>query len=131
MNDQQCYSCHESSAVTATTCIYCGARLERRRAEMLVAAVSEVTRDFKFSIGAIADSMASCYTTFSDDAEGLRECLDDCRAQTAMAEFAEKLHRQLARTCMDVLWNKGNVDSVPELRKKIVEQFFADVAEFK
>lgn len=131
MNDQQCHSCYESSAAMATTCIYCGARLEPRRADMLVAAVSAVTQEFKFSIGPAADSMASCYATFTDDAEGLRECLADCNAQTAIAEFAERLHRQLAKTCVDVLWAQGNIDAVPELRKKIIEQFFADIAELK
>ena len=50
-----------------------------------------------------------------------QDCIDNCDAYTLLAEAAERLHKELVLTCLEVIWGGGHIDPIPfekEVRKR-------------
>lgn len=92
------------------------------KAALFAAAATAATRDFKISIGPVTDCTARCVRLPKDSPER-KQCLQDCKEAEAIAALAERLHRELARTFLEVIWQKGNIDPLPELARQIVDRF--------
>jgi len=117
-----CPSCRSEIDAQAATCARCGLAVRRSRAEMMIAAVSVVTRGFRIELPS-SDCAVRCHSVFKDDPAGRQQCLDDCAASAAIAELAARLHQKLAKDFFEVIWTRGNIDPVPELVKQVVQRF--------
>lgn len=91
---------------------------------MMVAAVmervqvttSQITKPVVSACGAL------CHSKFEGDKARLNECLDNCKAASAIALVAEKLHRELAETIIEVIWSGGDIDPLP-FEQSVRERF--------
>jgi hypothetical protein len=71
---------------------------------------------------AVTDCNAWCAWRHRGDKAGLKQCLDDCKAQAAIKAVAEKLHADLYKTFLEVIWDGGNIDPRP-LEKSVRDRF--------
>jgi len=124
MKNNSCPYCKEEIKPNAIKCKHCHASLHPTRKEM---AIAEITERIMLPPPAITKPSgtpckALCYVKFGSNKVRLNECVDDCEAASAIATVAEKLHRELFETFIEVIWGGGDIDPIP-FEKSVREHF--------
>ena len=134
MAESACPFCKEAIKSDAALCKHCRSWLGSSREGMLMSALSapsDAASNVQLagarpgilaSMPSVTDCNAWCIWKHRGDKVGLRKCLDDCKAQSAIKALAEKLHFDLQMTFFEIIWKGGNIDPKP-LEKAVREQF--------
>ena len=134
MNNTQCPYCKEEIKPEALTCKHCNTRLRLTREEKLIlaiqrrvdpegyrATVAKLTPIF--TVGPITACQAFYHWRHRDDRPGLSQCLDDCRADDAVAMLAERMVEELCLSFIEVVWEHGgDIDPLP-FEREIRDRF--------
>lgn len=121
MDNISCPYCKEEIKADAILCKHCHTSLPGTREEMVIAEITEMAPApaIKRSVSA---AEALCYFKFRNDKVALQQCLDDAKIASGIALVAEKLHRELSKTIVDVVWGGGDIDPIP-FEKSVKERF--------
>lgn len=125
MKSAQCPYCKEEIKAGAMICKHCQERLYWSREEVVMATISErlqMVAGVSVARPSVSSCGALCYAKFARNKVALNACLDDCKAASAIAIVAERLHRELILTFADIVWGGGDIDPVP-FEKSVRERF--------
>ena len=125
MNNTACPYCGEEIRANAMVCRYCHSNIYRTREDRLVAAVIEhvmLMYGSSFVKPSGSRCEAWCHGEHKDNEAALKRCLRDCKAEEAYRLVAEKLHRELDKTFIEIIWSGGDIDPL-EFEKLVRERF--------
>ena len=121
MDSTSCPYCREDIKADAILCRHCHTSLPRTREEMVMAEIDgRLVPPPAITSGSVSE--AFCRFKFGSDRVALQECLNDAKAAQAAVLLAERLHRELSMTFLDVVWGGGDIDPLP-LEKSVRERF--------
>lgn len=99
------------------------AKLRAARQERLASAIMERIHPHQtIAKPSFSPCRAACYHDHSGNPAGLSQCLDECRAEEAIAAVAERMTRELFDTFIEVVWAGGNIDPKP-FERSVRESF--------
>ena len=123
-----CPFCKEEIRADAIVCKHCHERLSYSREEIVLSAISARIRlvaERHFVKPKVTPCGALCYAKFHSNKAGLKECLDDCKADSThaiiAAQVAERLLTEFIITFHDIVWGGGDIDPLPleeEVRRR-------------
>ena len=134
MKETQCPYCREEIKPEALTCKHCHTRLRLTKEEKLILAIQRridpdayqaTVAKLKpvFTIGPISACQAWCHWRHSGKIPGLNQCLDDCRADEAIAILAERMVEELCLSFIEIVWKHGgDIDPLP-FEREIRDRF--------
>ena len=134
MKETQCPYCREEIKPEALTCKHCHTRLRLTREEQLLLAIQRRIDPEAYeataaqlgpaiTIGPVSACTAWCHWRHQGDKPGLNQCLDDCRADEAIAMLAESMVEELCLSFIEVVWKYGgDIDPLP-FEREIRERF--------
>ena len=126
MKSVQCPYCAEEIKAEAVICKHCHERLYWTREETVMAAIMERLQvalpPYSFEMPSVSACGARCYTHYAHNEMRLKECLDNCKLASVLAEVAARLQRELIVTFADIVWGGGDIDSLP-FEKSVRERF--------
>lgn len=121
----ECPYCKTEIKAKAVICANCHERVYQERAAFIMDAVLSRIQHVAAETAVkptVSACGAACYSQFAGDQVLLNECLDNCRLASAVAEVAERLHRELVVTFADIVWGGGDIDPLP-LEKQVRKRF--------
>ena len=122
MDNISCPYCKEEIIADAILCKHCHTSLPSTREEMVMAEITERLAPAPAIKRSVSAAEALCYFKFQGDKVALKECLDDAKIASGIALVAEKLHRELSKTFIELVWEGGNIDPIP-FEKSVRERF--------
>lgn len=126
MATSKCFYCKEEVKADARVCKHCNSRLRYSRKDRLSDLIQKIGYVYlgepqSVTMPVMTPCAAGCYSHHLEGA-ALDECLQDCKAIEASKLVWERLHMDLYRSFIEVVWEGGDIDPKP-LEDKIRERF--------